>query len=258
MVPAPGLFSSVPSGPCSPLCETSARLPSSASSSVAVAPLSLPLLETAFGEGDLASGGCVSSPFDLGFSRQGEMFSPPAMSPPAISSPASAPLRRCRGLARRTPRSLWVSDVRPRPLTAPAAPLLAPLEPSTIESKVRIRFTRRGRKKLPFYRLVAVDARKARDAKPIEQLGWYDPRRKTHTVDVPAVQRWMDCGAEPSDTVRGLLVRIGALDKKPYVPPPATPPRRWSRSNPYPGSKRWRELHEGAAPAAEPTNAEEA
>lgn len=208
----------------------------------AVAPLALP------------SGDSFATPsFDLGFARRNgaegaETGFGPEGAAAAEGARASLGFARPDGpspsFRRRSP--CWISDVRPRPVTAPAAPLLAPLPPRRVESKVRIRFTRRGRKKLPSYRLVAVDARRARDAKPLEQLGWYDPLTKRHAVDLPAVRRWMDRGAQPSDTVRGLLVRLGALEKREYVPPPASPPQRWSRANPYPGSKRWKELQETA------------
>lgn len=78
---------------------------------------------------------------------------------------------------------------------------------------VKIRLRRMGAKKRPFYRLVAADSRCARDGRFIEILGYYDPN-----IDPPAVkletekiQKWLDNGAQPSDTARGLLKKQGML-----------------------------------------------
>lgn len=79
-----------------------------------------------------------------------------------------------------------------------------------VENKVAIRFQRYGRKKAPFYRLVAIDSRTRRDGKPIEYLGWYDPLKKETNLNAPAIKKWLSVGALPSDTVKNLL-------KKAYV-----------------------------------------
>jgi small subunit ribosomal protein S16 len=75
---------------------------------------------------------------------------------------------------------------------------------------VAIRFQRFGRKKAPFYRLVAIDSRVRRDGRPLEYLGWYDPLKKETNLNAPAIKQWLTVGAQPSDTVRSLL-------KKAYV-----------------------------------------
>lgn len=62
-----------------------------------------------------------------------------------------------------------------------------------------------GRKKEPFYRLVAIDSRSRRDGKPIQLLGWYDPMKKESSLDAPAIKEWLSKGAQPSDTVGALL-----------------------------------------------------
>lgn len=62
-----------------------------------------------------------------------------------------------------------------------------------------------GRKKEPFYRLVAIDSRSRRDGKPIQMLGWYDPLKKESSLDAPAIKEWLSKGALPSDTVGALL-----------------------------------------------------
>ena len=74
---------------------------------------------------------------------------------------------------------------------------------------VRLRLTRMGAKKRPFYRIVAADSRSPRDGRCIEQLGYYDPMAssKTLKVDLERVDYWMGVGAQPSDTVVSLIAR---------------------------------------------------
>lgn len=75
---------------------------------------------------------------------------------------------------------------------------------------VKIRLKRIGAKKAPHYRIVAVDGRTRRDGKPIEEVGYYNPRSKELRIDREAVDRWMKNGAQPSDTVAGLIKRAAA------------------------------------------------
>ena len=72
---------------------------------------------------------------------------------------------------------------------------------------VRIRLTRRGAKKKPFYRVVAADSRSPRDGRFIEQLGYYDPMKDPHVVklDLERVDYWIGQGAQPSETVARLI-----------------------------------------------------
>jgi small subunit ribosomal protein S16 len=70
---------------------------------------------------------------------------------------------------------------------------------------VKIRLKRVGAKKAPHYRIVAVDSRSRRDGKPIEELGYYNPRSKNLQLNKEAVEKWMKNGAQPSDTVASLL-----------------------------------------------------
>jgi small subunit ribosomal protein S16 len=74
---------------------------------------------------------------------------------------------------------------------------------------VRLRLTRRGAKKKPFYRIVAADSRSPRDGRIIEQLGYYDPMRNPLVlkVDLERVDHWLSVGAQPSDTVSDLIKR---------------------------------------------------
>ncbi len=80
---------------------------------------------------------------------------------------------------------------------------------------VKLRLKRMGTKKKPFYRIVAADARSPRDGKFIELVGTYDPLAKPATVSVneEVALKWLSTGAEPTDTVRGLLRQQGVLEK---------------------------------------------
>lgn len=78
---------------------------------------------------------------------------------------------------------------------------------------VKIRLRRMGAKKRPFYRIVVTDSRFARDGRFIEIIGYYDPTAAPPVlkVETDKAQEWISKGAQPSDTVRGLLKRVGML-----------------------------------------------
>ena len=78
---------------------------------------------------------------------------------------------------------------------------------------VKIRLRRMGAKKAPYYRIVVADARSPRDGRCIEEIGTYNPRTEPAaiTVDVEKAQTWIKNGAQPTDTVRGLLKKAGVL-----------------------------------------------
>ena len=77
---------------------------------------------------------------------------------------------------------------------------------------VCIRFQREGKPKQAHYRLVAIDRRSKRDGRPIETLGYYNPRleKEKLQMDEVRVKYWVDQGALPSETVKNLLVESGA------------------------------------------------
>merc|ERR1719235_117818 len=79
------------------------------------------------------------------------------------------------------------------------------------EARVALRFTRKGRKHEPFYRIIAVDSRKKRDTGPLQFLGWYDPKTKEANLNAPAIKNWLGVGAQPSETVTNLLKRAAIL-----------------------------------------------
>ena len=72
---------------------------------------------------------------------------------------------------------------------------------------IKLRLTRMGSKKKPTYRIVAVNSETRRDGRPLEYLGFYNPmvNPAEFKVDQEKVQKWLDRGAQPSDTVRSLL-----------------------------------------------------
>ena len=80
---------------------------------------------------------------------------------------------------------------------------------------VRIRLQRHGKKGKPFYWVVAADSRSKRDGKFLEKLGIYNPNTNPATVEinVDSAVKWLQNGAQPTDTARTLLSRKGALLK---------------------------------------------
>ena len=80
---------------------------------------------------------------------------------------------------------------------------------------VKLRLKRMGAKKQPSYRIVAADSRAPRDVRFIEILGFYNPRTNPAEViiDEEKVLKWLNNGAQPSDTVRSILSREGIMKK---------------------------------------------
>ena len=77
---------------------------------------------------------------------------------------------------------------------------------------VKIRLRRMGAKKAPFYRIIVADARSPRDGRCIEEIGTYNPLADSAVaVDVEKAQAWIKNGAQPTDTVRGLLKKAGVM-----------------------------------------------
>src|SRR6056300_470409 len=80
---------------------------------------------------------------------------------------------------------------------------------------VKIRLQRHGKKGKPFYWIVAADARSKRDGKFLEKLGAYNPNTNPATIDldVDGAVKWLQNGAQPTDTAKALLSYKGALLK---------------------------------------------
>ncbi len=81
---------------------------------------------------------------------------------------------------------------------------------------VKIRLTRLGDKKSPFYRVVVADSRSPRDGKFIEVLGTYDPLKNPAEVkvDTEKASKWLKNGATPTETAKSVLVKAGVIEKE--------------------------------------------
>ena len=79
---------------------------------------------------------------------------------------------------------------------------------------VKLRLTRIGAKKNPCYRVVAAESRYTRDGRFIEDIGTYNPMVDPVEVKIDAekAKKWIANGAQPTDTVRALLKKTGAID----------------------------------------------
>jgi small subunit ribosomal protein S16 len=112
---------------------------------------------------------------------------------------------------------------------------------------LKIRLTRAGAKKRPYYRIVVADSRSPRDGRFIEKVGSYDPMKKKDdparvTLETEKVQAWLAKGAQPTDRVLRFLDAAGLLKRAP-------------RNNPekaVPGKKAQERADARAAKAAEP------
>ena len=87
---------------------------------------------------------------------------------------------------------------------------------------VKLRLQRYGRKAAPFYKIVATDARKARDGKPIEYIGTYSPKidkngQKELRLREDRIKYWLSVGAQPTETVSRLLGYAQILPPPPYT-----------------------------------------
>ena len=79
---------------------------------------------------------------------------------------------------------------------------------------VKMRLTRMGQKKAPFYRVVVADSRYPRDGRFIEEIGYYNPLTEPAEVKIDAdkAKAWLVKGAQPTDTVKSLLKKSGIVD----------------------------------------------
>lgn len=86
---------------------------------------------------------------------------------------------------------------------------------------VKLRLKRLGRRHRPYYRMCAMDQRKARDSDTIEELGFFDPLEKDESkqlkIDTDRAKYWLSVGAQPSETVAALLKRLD-VDPTPGKP----------------------------------------
>ena len=85
------------------------------------------------------------------------------------------------------------------------------MEEQTMAVKMRLR--RMGAKKAPFYRVVVADERAPRDGKFIDEVGYYNPLTEPADVkfNVEKTEKWLNDGAQPTETVKSLLKKSGII-----------------------------------------------
>ena len=115
---------------------------------------------------------------------------------------------------------------------------------------LRIRLSRGGAKKRPFYRIVVADSRSPRDGRFIEKLGTYNPRLPSDhsdrfTIKEERVRHWLGRGAQPSDRVHRFLAKAGILEAK-------TIPAQTKKDKPRAKAQERQREAEEAAKATEP------
>ena len=93
---------------------------------------------------------------------------------------------------------------------------------------VKMRLTRLGDKKSPFYRIVVVDGRQARDGKYIDKIGHYNPITDPAelVIDADKAKDWLAKGVQPTETVKSLLVKAGVIEQSAKLSPAKTNPKK--------------------------------
>ena len=93
---------------------------------------------------------------------------------------------------------------------------MAQPEPTTLHTKatmIKLRLKRFGKKREASFRLVACNSTSRRDGRPLQELGFYNPRTKETRLDTEAIRERLGQGAQPTDIVRTLLERGGLIEK---------------------------------------------
>ena len=78
---------------------------------------------------------------------------------------------------------------------------------------VKLRLKRMGAKQKPFYRIIAADSRSPRDGRFIETVGTHDPLKGETKINEEVALKWLNTGAQPTDTVKNLLSKAGIWAK---------------------------------------------
>ncbi|ELS01025.1 ribosomal protein S16 [Xenococcus sp. PCC 7305] len=78
---------------------------------------------------------------------------------------------------------------------------------------VKIRLKKFGKKREASYRIVAIESKRRRNGRPIEELGFYNPRTDETRLNVPAIVKRLQQGAQPSDTVKNILTRAKVFEQ---------------------------------------------
>lgn len=72
---------------------------------------------------------------------------------------------------------------------------------------IKIRLKRFGRKKLASYRIIVIKSSARRDGRPVEEVGFYNPMTKETRLNTQAITKWLNCGAQPTLTVKNMLLK---------------------------------------------------
>ena len=78
---------------------------------------------------------------------------------------------------------------------------------------IKLRLKRYGKKREASYRIVAVQSTSRRDGRPLEELGFYNPRTDETKLDIPAIVQRLKTGAQPTQTVRNLLKKANVFEQ---------------------------------------------
>jgi small subunit ribosomal protein S16 len=89
---------------------------------------------------------------------------------------------------------------------------------------VKMRLTRMGDKKSPFYRIVVIDSRKAQSGEYIDKIGYVDPLKTPAeiNIDVEKAKDWLSKGVQPTETVKSYLVKAGVIEQSTKLSAPKT------------------------------------
>ena len=89
---------------------------------------------------------------------------------------------------------------------------------------VKMRLTRMGDKKSPFYRIVVIASRKAQSGEYIDKIGYIDPLKDPAeiNIDVEKAKSWLAKGVQPTETVRSYLIKVGAMEQPAKLSAPKT------------------------------------
>ena len=89
---------------------------------------------------------------------------------------------------------------------------------------VKMRLTRMGDKKSPFYRIVVIDSRKAQSGEYIDKIGYVDPLKSPAeiNIDVEKAKDWLAKGVQPTETVKSYLVKAGVIEQSKKLSAPKT------------------------------------
>jgi small subunit ribosomal protein S16 len=78
---------------------------------------------------------------------------------------------------------------------------------------VKLRLKRYGKKREASYRIVAIQSHARREGLPLEEVGFYNPRTDETRLDVPAIVKWLQNGAQPTETVRTILRKANVFEQ---------------------------------------------